>query len=166
MLLDPAGSSFPGDGAAVSASTVLSEVENSLVERAEIEPSVIEPVEVSPVELNSISSTSAVSVTECSIAEGSTSSGWLLVLEAGFTADTVLHVVVAVPASLTRFLLGSSMVSEPVVWPDIAALTVYKDNFITGLETAKAIFRRILQRQINNKFSMTTIPFHSFISLG
>ena len=46
LLLDPAGSSFPGDGAAVSTSTVLWEVEPSVVERAEIEPSVIEPVEV------------------------------------------------------------------------------------------------------------------------
>ena len=154
MLLDPAGSSFPRDGAAVSTPTVLWEVEPSVVERAEIEPSVIEPVEVSPVDLNSISSTSADSVTECSIAGGSISSGWLLVLEAGFTADAVLHVAVVVPASLTRFLLGSSMVSEPVLWPDIAALTAYKDNFITGLETAKVIFRRILQRQINNKFSI------------
>ena len=94
-----------------------------MVERSEIEPLVIEPVEVSPVELNSIGSTSAVSVTECSIAEGSTS-GWLLVLEAGFTADAVLHVVVAVPASLTRFLLGSSMVSEPVLWPDISEVKI------------------------------------------
>ena len=145
LLFDPAGSSFPGDGAAVSTSTVLSEVKPSVVERAEIEPSLIEPVEVSPVELNSISSTSAVSVTECSIAGGSTSSGWLLVLEAGFTVDAVLHVTVAVPASLTCFLLGSSMLSEPVLWPDIAALTAYKDNFITGLETAKVIFHRILQ---------------------
>ena len=84
----------------------------------------VEPVEVSPVELNSISSTSAVSVTECSIAEGSTSSGWLLVLEAGFTADAVLHVAVAVPASLTRFLLGSSMVSEPVLWPHISEVKI------------------------------------------
>ena len=131
--------------------------------------SVIEPVEVSPVELDSISSTSADSVTECSIAGGSASSGWLLVLEAGFTADAVLHVAVAVPATLTRFFLGSSMVSEPAVRPDIAALTAYKDNFITGLETAKVIFRRILQRQINNKFSMTTridLSRHSFISRG
>ena len=81
----------------------------------------------------------------------------------------MLHVAVAVPASLTRFLLGSSMVSEPVLWPDIAALIAYKDNFITGLETAKVIFRRILQRQINNKFSMTTridLSRHSFISRG
>ena len=106
LFLGPAGSSFPGDGAAVSTSTVLWEVEPSVVERAEIELSVIEPVEVSPVELDSISSTSADSVTECSIAGGSTSSGWLVVLEAGFTADTVLHVAVAFPASLTRFLLG------------------------------------------------------------
>lgn len=169
MLLDPAGASFPGDGAAVSSSTVLWEVEPSVVERAEIEPSVIEPVEVSPVDLNSISSTSADSVTECSIAGGSTSSCWVLVLEEGFTADAVLHVAVAVPASLTRFLLGSSMVSEPALRPDIAALTAYKDNFITGLETAKVIFRRILQRQINNKFSMTTridLSRHSFISRG
>ena len=111
LLLDPAGSSFPGDGAAVSTST---EVEPSVVEQAEIEPLVIEPVEVSPIELNSISSTSADSVTECSIARGSTSSGWLVVLEAGFTADAVLQVAVAVAASLTHFLLGSSMVSEPV----------------------------------------------------
>ena len=167
--MGPAGSSFPGDGAAVSTSTVLWEVEPSVVERAEIELSVIEPVEVSPVELDSISSTSADSVTECSIAGVSASSGWLLVLEAGFTADAVLHVAVAVPATLTRFLLGSSMVSEPALRPDIAALTAYKDNFITGLATAKVIFRRILQRQINNKFSMTTridLSHHSFISCG
>ena len=169
LFLDPAGSSFPGDGAAVSTSMVLLEVEPSVVERAEIEPSVIEPVEVSPIELNSISSTSADSVTECSIAGGSTSSGWLVVLEAGFTAEAVLHVAVAIPASLTRFLLGSSMVSEPVLWLDIGTLTAYKDNFITGLKTAKVIFRRILQRQINNKFSMTTridLSHHSFISRG
>ena len=74
MLLDPAGSSFPVDGAAVSTSTVLWEVEPSVVERAETEPSVIELVEVSPVDLNSISSTSADSVTECSIAGSPTSS--------------------------------------------------------------------------------------------
>ena len=167
--MDPAGSSFPGDGAAVSTSKVLWEVEPSVLERAEIELSVIEPVEVSPVERDSISSTSADSVTECSIAGGSTSSGWLLVLEAGFTADAVLHVAVAVPATLNRFLLGSSMVSEPALRPDIAALTAYKDNFITGLETVKVIFRRILKRQINNKFSMTTridLSHHSFISRG
>ena len=169
LFLGPAGSSFPGDGAAVSTSTVLWEVEPSVVERAEIELSVIEPVEVSPVELDSISSTSADSVTECSIAGVSASSGWLLVPEAGFTADAVLHVAVAVPATLTRFLLGSSMVSEPALRPDIAALTAYKDNFITGLATAKVIFRRILQRQINNKFSMITrieLSHHSFISRG
>lgn len=169
LFLGPAGSSFPGDGAAVSTSTVLWEVEPSVVERADIELSVIEPVEVSPVELDSISSTSADSVTECSIAGVSASSGWLLVPEAGFTADAVLHVAVAVPATLTRFLLGSSMVSEPALRPDIAALTAYKDNFITGLATAKVIFRRILQRQINNKFSMTTridLSHHSFISRG
>ena len=169
LFLGPVGSSFPGDGAAVSTSTVLWEVEPSVVERAEIELSVIEPVEVSPVELDSISSTSADSVTECSIAGVSASSGWLLVPEAGFTADAVLHVAVAVPATLTRFLLGSSMVSEPALRPDIAALTAYKDNFITGLATAKVIFRRILQRQINNKFSMTTridLSHHSFISRG
>ena len=169
LFLGPAGSSFPGDGAAVSTSTVLWEVEPSVVERAEIKLSVIEPVEVSPVELDSISSTSTDSVTECSIAGGSASSGWLLVLEAGFTADAVLHVAVAVPATLTRFLLGSSMVSEPALRPDIAALTAYKDNFITGLATAKVIFRRILRRQINNKFSMTTridLSHHSFISRG
>ena len=167
LFLDLAGSSFPGDGAAVSTSMVLPKVEPSVVERAEIEPSVIEPVEVSAIELNSISSTSADSVTECSIAGGPTSSGRLVVLEAGFTAEAVLHVAVAVPASLTRFLLCSSMVSELVLRLDIAALTAYKDNFITGLKAAKVIFRHFLQLQINNKFSMTKridLSHHSFIS--
>ena len=37
LLLGPAGSSFPGDGAAVSTSTLLWEVEPLVVERAEIE---------------------------------------------------------------------------------------------------------------------------------
>ena len=114
-----------------------------MVERAEIEPSVIEPVEVSPVELNSISSTSALSVTECSVAEGSTS-GWLLVLEAGFTADAVLHVAVAVPASLTRFLLGSSMVSEPVLWPDIARL-----RSGTNTDTSTKIFPAVVVSDVH-----------------
>ena len=168
LFLDLAGSSFPGDGAAVSTSMVLPKVEPSVVERAEIEPLVIEPVEVSAIELNSISSTSADSVTESSIiAGGPTSSGWLVVLEAGFTAEAVLHVAVAVLASLTRFLLCSSMVSELVLWLDIAALTAYKDNFITGLKAAKVIFRHFLQLQINNKFSMTKridLSHHSFIS--
>ena len=115
-----------------------------MVERAEIEPSVIEPVEVSPVELNSISSTSALSVTECSVAEGSTSSGWLLVLEAGFTADAVLHVAVVVSASLTRFLLGSSMVSEPVLWPDIARL-----RSGTNTDTSTKIFPAVVVSDVH-----------------
>ena len=104
--MGPAGSSFPGDGAAVSTSTVLWEVEPSVVERAEIKLSVIEPVEVSPVELDSISSTSTDSVTECSIAGGSASSGWLLVLEAGFTADAVLHVAVRGSSSYSHSFLA------------------------------------------------------------